>query len=229
MSGIKRFVLIIFGLAGVLCLAALALPWIGPFQREATDLMNNDYYYYAVQAVLAITAIGIIASLLRALFAPRKRKNVIIDRSGGDQITVTTKAIQSQAAHAIEADGRFVAEKVRVNAKKRGVRLDVRVRPRNTVNLAQEGRVLHDELAGNLSTICGDRVQRINLEFVEAENPIPAENVTIEHVNELEVPDSVFEHAAQLESGTAETLTLDQVTPEAAADGAAETSESEVA
>ena len=200
MGGIKRFLLIVFGLAGVLCLASLALPWVGPFQSEATALMDNYYYFLAMQVVFAITAFGVVVALLQAIFTPRKRKTVTIDRSGGDRITVTTKAIQSQAIHAIEADGRFVAEKVRVDAKKRGVRLNVRVRPRNTVNLASEGRVLHDELAGGLMTICGDRVQRIDLEFVEAENPIPAENVTVEKIDSLEVPDTVYAHAAQLES-----------------------------
>ena len=206
MGGLRRFALIIFSVAGVLCLAALALPWVGPYQSEAAALMDNNYYYMAMLLVLGITAVGVVVTLLRALFTPRKRKDVVIDRAGGDRITVTTKAIQSQAVHAVEADGRFVAEKVRVDAKKRGVQLNVRVRPRNTVNLAQEGRVLHDELAGNLMTICGDRVRRINLEFVEAENPIPAENVTVEPVEALEVPDSVFEHAAQLEASEGVTV-----------------------
>ena len=206
MGGLRRFALIIFSVAGVLCLAALALPWVGPYQSEAAALMDNNYYYMAMLAALGITAAGVVITLLRALFTPRKRRDVVIDRAGGDRITVTTKAIQSQAVHAVEADGRFVAEKVRVDAKKRGVQLNVRVRPRNTVNLAQEGRVLHDELAGNLMTICGDRVRRINLEFVEAESPIPAENVTVEPVGALEVPDSVFEHAAQLEASEGVTV-----------------------
>ena len=199
MGGIKRFCLIVFGLAGALCLCALALPWVGPYQSQATALMSNWYYYTTVQVVLAITALGTLVTLLRGLFTPRKRKTVVIDRTGGDQITVTTAAISSQASHVIESDGRFSVEKVHVLAKKRGnVQVDVRVRPKNTVNVAQEGSRIHDELVEGLSTICGDKVHRINLEFVEAEMPdVPAQNVLVEH---LEVPASVFERAAAQEA-----------------------------
>lgn len=204
MGGIKRFCLIVFGLAGALCLCALALPWIGPYQREATALMSNWYYYTTVQVVLGITALGMLITLLRGVFTPRKRKTVVIDRTGGDQITVTTAAISSQASHVVESDGRFTVEKVHVLAKKRGkVQVDLRVRPKNTVNVAQEGSRIHDELVEGLSTICGDKVRRINLQFVEAEMPdVPAQNVLVEN---LEVPASVFERAAAQEAIAAST------------------------
>jgi len=207
MNGLKRLALIVFGLAGILCLAALALPWMGPFQRDATLLMDNELYYLVLQALLAVTALGVLIALLRGLFTPRQRKSVVITKSGHDQISVSTKAISSQATHVIEADNRFVAEKVRVSAKGRGgVRVDVRVRPRHTVDLTREGSDLHDRLAAGLSTICGDKVGRVNLQFVEAENPIPAQDVLVEPVPNEEtyaVPASAYEHAAQLEGEAA--------------------------
>lgn len=209
MGGFRRFALIIFSVAGALCLAALALPWIGPFQREATALMDNWYYYIAVQVVLAISLLGLLVTLLRALFTPRKRKTVVVDRSGGDQITVTTAAISSQAAHAVEAGDRFVAEKVRVSAKKRGkVRVDVRVRPRHTVDISREGKELHDSVAASLATICGEKVQHVNLEFVEAEAPEPAQNVLVERIDDLEIPQGVLERASQETSGEGADITV---------------------
>lgn len=201
MGGFKRLGLIIFGLAGALCLAALALPWFGPFQSEAVALMDNDFYYYGLQVLLAITVLGVLIALLRGLFAPRGSKTVVIDRAGGDRISVSTKAISSQATHLVESDDRFVAEKVRVHAKKRGkVKVDVRVRPHHTVNLAQEGKQLHDTVAGGLAAICGDKVGRVNLEFVEAEMAEPAQDVVVERMEELEIPASVLERAAQMEA-----------------------------
>ena len=203
MGGFKRLGHIVFGLAGILCIAALALPWFGPFQNEATALMDNDYYYYGLQAVIAITSVGILFMLLRGLFAPRNIKTVVIGKEGGDSISVSTKAISSQTTHLIEADDRFVAERVRVHAKKHGkVKVDVRVRPRHTVNLSEEGKQLHDTLSGGLAAVCGDRVGRLNLEFVEAEQPEPAQDVVIERVNELEIPSSVYERAAQMEAAS---------------------------
>ena len=201
MGGFRRLVLIIFSLAGALCLAALALPWMGPFQREATALMDNWYYYLAVQVVLAITLAGVVVALLRALLTPRKRKTVVVDRSGGDSITVTTAAISSQATHVIEAGDRFVAEKVRVASKRGGkVSVDVRVRPRHTVDISREGRELHDALALGLATICGDRVRHVNLQFVEAENAVPAQDVLVERVDEPQVPQGVLERASHDET-----------------------------
>lgn len=202
MGGMRRFCLIVFALAGALCLCALALPWIGPYQREATELMYNDYYYIAVQVVLAITALGVIIALLRALLTPRKRKTVVVDKMGGDQITVTTAAIASQATHVIEDSGRFIAERVRVSSKGRGnVSVDVRVRPRYTVDITNEGKVLHEDLAHGLSIICGERVRHMNIEFLEAERPEPAQDVHVEKLDDVEqseipeVPASVYEQA----------------------------------
>lgn len=206
MGGIKRLCLTVFGLCGVLCLCALALPWVGPFREQATALLDNYYYWTALQVVFCVTALGVIVTLLRGLFTPRQRKTVVINRSGHDQITVTTAAIQSQASHVVESDGRFVAERVRVGAKKRGgVNVDLRIRPRHTVNLTQEGSRIHDELISGLSTICGDKVNRVNIEFLEAEQPIEVEP-TYEDVESLDggqaplqIPQSVYDRLSQKE------------------------------
>ena len=214
MGGIKRFCLFVFGLAGALCLCALALPWVGPYQNEATDLMSNPTYYFVVQITLAITAFGVLVTLLRSVFSPRKAKSVVVSNEGGDQITVAKAAITSQATHLVEDGDRFVAEKVRVGLHRGSkVDVDVRVRPRRVVNVATEGKRLHDDLALGLASICGDRVRHVNLEFVEAEAPTPAEDVVVET---LEVPSSVYEHAAQLaeaEEPSDITVPLSSVSP----------------
>lgn len=216
MGGFKRFCLIVFALAGIACLCALVLPWVGPYQEEAIALMDNDYYYIGVQVVAAITALGVVLVLLRALFTPRKRKTVVVSKSGGDQISVTTAAISSQAIHVVEEQGTLIAEKVHVSTNKGSkVKVDVRVRPRQTVDISAEGQRLHDDLARGLSTICGDRVQRINLEFVEAEEPVPAQNVLVERIDDNppaampeaqtipEIPASVYERAQLMEQESA--------------------------
>lgn len=217
MGGIKRFCLFVFGLAGVLCLCALALPWVGPYQSEAAALMANPYYYLASQIVLAITAFGLILTLLVSIFAPRKRKTVVISSEGGDQITVTKTAISSQATHVIEDGDRFVAEKVHVGLGRGGkIEVAARVRPRRVVDVTTEGKRLHDDLAAGLATVCGDRVEHVNLEFVEAEMPEPAQDVVVETVESLEVPESVHEHAerlAEAEESADITVPLSSVVP----------------
>ena len=143
MGRFKRFCLIVFGLAGTLCLVALALPWIGPYTREAASLLNNSYYVAFVLGAFVITMIGLLITLLRGLLSPAKRKVVTIDKTGGDKITVTTAAISSQATHVVEDRGRFIAEKVQVETKRGGdVSVHVRVKPRHVVSVVDEGRHL---------------------------------------------------------------------------------------
>lgn len=175
MGGIKRLVLLVFSLAAALCLAALALPWVGPYQKEATDLIvSNDYYYLVLQVVFVITALGVVITFLRALFAPRKRKTITVSKAGGDAITVTTAAVSSQASHVVESAGQLAAERVQVDTKRNGdVRVSVRVRPHVTVNVVEEGQRLHDDLMSGLATVCGSKIKGVSLQFVEADQAEP--------------------------------------------------------
>ena len=196
MNRIKRFCLIVYGLAGVLCLCGLALPWVGPFQSQATDLMKNNIYFVIMQIALAITGLGVIVTLLRGILMPRQEKTVVIEETEEDSISVSTKAITSQARHIIEDHGDLDTEDVSVNTKRRGLSVDVRVKPQYTVNVVDEGRRLRDDLELGLSYLCGDKVKHINIEFVEPDPVLSAQDVSIEL---LEAQD-VYERAA-LSSG----------------------------
>lgn len=184
MNILKRIALFVFGVAGVCCLLMLGLTWIGPFQHEAIQLMGNSIYYLAMQACLAITTLGVLYALLRSLFAPRGRKAVLVTKVGGDEISVAKSAIATQASYAIEQGGTFLAERVRVHAGRRKVSVDARVRPLRAMNVAQEGEALHERVENALRNICGDTLQHLNIEFVDAESVEPAQDVVVERVEE---------------------------------------------
>jgi hypothetical protein len=174
MGFFKRLCLFVFGLAGLLALAALVLPWYGPWTQEATALLGTREYFVAVEVVVAITAFGLLTCLLRSIFV-RNRKTVVVAKADGDQITVSIDAIASQATHVIEEDGLFTARRVRVRAKKRGhVRLFARVQPASTVDVIAAAAELHDRLVSGLGVIVGDNVDKIDLEFVNATEYAPA-------------------------------------------------------
>lgn len=169
MGFFKRLCLFVFGLAGLLALAALAMPWYGPWTQEATALLGVDEYFMTVEVLVAVTGMGCLISLLRSIFT-RNHKTVVIAKSGGDQITVTRDAIASQATHVIEEDGEFKARRVNVRAKKRGhVRVFARVQPTVTVDTVVAGEELHQRLVAGLTTICGDNVDSVELEFLNAQ------------------------------------------------------------
>lgn len=173
MGFFKRLCLFVFGLAGLLALTALVLPWFGPWTSEATALLGVDEYYIAVEALVLVTALGCLICLLRSIFK-RNRKTVIVAKEGGDQITVTRDAIASQATHVIEEDGAYVAKRVSVWAKKRGhVRVAARVQPQMTVDTVAAGKDLHDRLVAGLTTVCGDNVDSVDLEFLNAAEYAP--------------------------------------------------------
>ena len=68
MGGLRRFILFVFSLAGIACLAALALPWFGLFPDEIAMLEGLDWYVMAVEVCLAMTAAWLAFELLRSLF-----------------------------------------------------------------------------------------------------------------------------------------------------------------
>ena len=173
MGFFKRLCLFVFGLAGLLALTALVLPWFGPWTSEATALLGVDEYYVAIEALVLVTALGCLICLLRSIFK-RNRKTVIVAKEGGDQITVTRDAIASQATHVIEEDGAYAAKRVSVWAKKHGhVRVAARVQPQVTVDTVAAGKDLHDRLVAGLTTVCGDNVDSVDLEFLNAAEYAP--------------------------------------------------------
>ncbi len=188
MGFFKRLCLFVFGLGGLLALAALVLPWYGPWTTEATALLGVDEYYMAVEVLVLITGVGCLICLLRSIFK-RNRKVVIVSQQGGDQITVARDAISSQATHVIEEDGAFKAKRVRVWAKKRGhVRVYARVQPQMTVDTVRAGEELHDKLVAGLTTVCGDNVDSVDLEFTNAAEHTPASDASYTYDYDYSMP-----------------------------------------
>ena len=153
MSGLKRFVSFIFALAGLLALAALLLPWVGPWQRLFTDLITtNTAWLLAVEICAGICAVGLLALLLRAIIA-RAPKNVVVTNVGGDEITVTREAIASQASHLIEMDGTCQADRVHVKTKRGSVFVRARVLPYESLDIVAKGVELHKRLTEGLVAV----------------------------------------------------------------------------
>ena len=180
MSGLKRFVSFIFALAGLLALAALLLPWVGPWQQLFTDLItDNAAWLLAVEICAGICAVGLLALLLRAIIA-RAPKNVVVTNVGGDEITVTREAIASQAAHLIEMDGTCQADRVNVKTKRGSVFVRARVLPYESLDIGVKGAELHKRLTEGLVAVCGEHVASVNLEFVEPATVGVPQNSAIE-------------------------------------------------
>lgn len=164
MKGLARVLKVIFSCSGIICLIALAMPWVGPFQKGATALMSFGWYFAIVEVLALIALVGLLATLVRALFG-RHDKNVLVTTVDGGQISVSRDAIASQAAHIVESDGTMKCQRVFVSEKRGIVNLAVRVLPRETIDVVARGGRLHDELVTGLSAVCGDKVGTVSIDF----------------------------------------------------------------
>lgn len=170
MRGLKRLCTVIFVLADLFVIAALALTWYGPWTDAATALLYLEPYALAVLICMVVSGLGLLVLLVRAIFGGRRVRTVEVATVDGGVISVTRDAIAAQASHIVEADGTCLADRVRVDAKPRGhVRVHVRVLPRKTVDVVAKGAELHEELVEGLAAVCGDTVENVSLEFVEPE------------------------------------------------------------
>ena len=70
------------------------------------------------------------------------------------------------------SDGTCVARDVIVTSGRRGsVDVHVKVLPYNSLDVMAKGPELHDRLMRELSALCGDRLDRVSVEFLEAQQP----------------------------------------------------------
>ena len=65
MRGFKRLCTVIFVLADLFALAALALTWYGPWTDAATALLYLEPYAIAILVCLVVSALGLLVLLVR--------------------------------------------------------------------------------------------------------------------------------------------------------------------
>ena len=206
MGGFKRFCMFVFGLAGLLGVIALALTWVGPWTAQASALMSVENYFYAVEVCVAIALVIMLVVLLRAIFA-RSVRTIEVTTVNGGTISVSRDAIASQATHIVEADGTCSADRVDVKAKKSGhVRVHVRVLPHESVDVVAKGAELHDELVRGLASVCGDKIDRVSLEFIEPESVTVATPASATESEPLPEAAPAYEPPAVEETEPAERL-----------------------
>ena len=171
MGGFRRFILFVFSLAGIACLAALALPWFGLFPDEIAMLEGYDWYVMAVEVCLGMTAAWLVFELLRSLLSRKRRDAISVMDVDGGAITVTKSAVASQAGHIVEALGVGEARSVDVSASRSGVvRVDVKVTPFESIDVTDEAPTLHEGLVAGLSAMAGEHLGAVNVEFLEPQH-----------------------------------------------------------
>lgn len=166
----KRLCMLIYALTGIFFFGS----WLAASYDVTSTYTLYVFRLSFVQQLMKIApfiiVFGCVIMLLRAIFT-RNRKVVIISKAKDNKITVSLRAIESQAKHVIEEDGRFCVVRLYVKSAKYGhIRVNVRIQPEETEDLLTASDELKSKLYAGLSVIVGNHIDSINLEFAQAKN-----------------------------------------------------------
>jgi uncharacterized membrane protein len=168
MGGFKRFCMVCFALVGLLALAALALPWLGPWTDIAAGFMQMGWYLMVVEIFMLVMVVGFVVVFVKAVTA-KKPEDVEVEANDGNTIYIARSAIASQATYLVEQDGTCVAQRVRVIPRKhdKAVDLEISVQPYTSIDIRSESSAISARLKAGITTLIGDRLGEIRLNFLE--------------------------------------------------------------
>lgn len=166
----KRLCMLIYALTGIFFFGSLLAASYDATSTYALYVFRLSFVQQLMKIAPFIIVFGCVIMLLRAIFT-RNRKVVIISKAKDNKITVSLHAIESQAKHVIEEDGRFCVVRLYVKAAKYGhIRVNARIQPEETEDLLTAADELKSKLYAGLSVIVGNHIDAVNLEFAQAKN-----------------------------------------------------------
>lgn len=166
----KRLCMLIYALTGIFFFGSLLAASYDATSTYALYVFRLSFVQQLMKIAPFIIVFGCVIMLLRAIFT-RNRKVVIISKAKDNKITVSLRAIESQAKHVIEEDGRFCVVRLYVKSAKYGhIRVNARIQPEETEDLLTASDELKSKLYTGLSVIVGNHIDSINLEFAQAKN-----------------------------------------------------------
>lgn len=166
----KRLCMLIYALTGIFFFGSLLAASYDATSTYTLYVFRLSFVQQLMKIAPFIIVFGCVIMLLRAIFT-RNRKVVIISKAKDNKITVSLRAIESQAKHVIEEDGRFCVVRLYVKSAKYGhIRVNARIQPEETEDLLTTSDELKSKLYAGLSVIVGNHIDSINLEFAQAKN-----------------------------------------------------------
>lgn len=195
MGGFRRFVLFLFSLTGLLCIAILGIPWFGYGTRQISNLIYLEGFWVVLEVTVAMTVCFLVFNLGRALFSRKRNDTIKVMSLDGGEITVTKSAVASQVTHIVEALGLGTTKDVSVEDAKDGtVTVDAKIVPQDSIDITSEAPVLHDALVTGLGAMCGEKLGKVSIEFLE---PKHGSSLVVPVPEEPEVPKSAPQSAVE--------------------------------
>ena len=166
----KRLCMLIYALTGIFFFGSWLAASYDATSTYVLYVLRLSFVQQFMKIAPFIIVFGCVIMLLRAIFT-RNRKVVIISKAKDNKITVSLRAIESQAKHVIEEDGRFCVVRLYVKSAKYGhIRVNARIQPEETEDLLTASDELKSKLYAGLSVLVGNHIDAVNLEFAQAKN-----------------------------------------------------------
>lgn len=188
MGRFKRFCMIIFVLASVLGVGALAaqrFEW-QPLLPTMEWLDGQSWYLVVECVLLGILALGLVIVLVRALTAPGKTARLTVKHDNG-VVSITKDAIISTVKHTIESYPGLSADDIRIKiTRKRDPRMAIRAKVdqgRNT-NLGDIGLRLQDEVSYAIESFTSRPTESVDITFIGREKADTPSRQGVTLVNE---------------------------------------------
>lgn len=169
MGKLRRCALIAFVIAAVLGVGVLAALWFAwePLLPAIAWLAKMEWFFVVEAILLAITAVGLLTTLVYAIAAPGKKNQLMVKRNNGS-IAITQNAIKSTVRHVVASHNGLTTGSIQVDiAGKREPRLRIhaKIDPGRNAELNQLGIKLQDEIAATLEAFSGYAVDSVDITF----------------------------------------------------------------
>lgn len=158
----------VIGLISVGMLAAFHFAW--PSTMPITNaLAEQSWFFVAETILLGITAAGLIGMIVFAIAAPRKSRQLIVERDNGG-VRISQAALRATVQQVVESHRGLSLEKATAKIVGRAnPRMDIRIRvnPGTNTDLGELGSKLQSEIAAAVEHFASCPVRSVNLVFLE--------------------------------------------------------------
>lgn len=180
--------MILFAVAALLSMGILAALWFAwpPVMPAVGMIAGQSWFRLAETILLGITAVGLVGMIVFALAAPRKSKQLFVERGNGG-VRISQAALRSTVKHTVEAHRGLSLDKVSAKVVGRAnPHMDIRVKvsPGENSDLGELGGRLQSEIATTVEHFAGCPVRNVNITFMEPASkaqPSPASSTKETH------------------------------------------------
>lgn len=172
MNTAKKVIVAVFAIASLAAISLLFINWLASINviADINGFYSQTWFFYVAMGLLAIVAIGLVAVLVYALFAPGKSSRVRIKQDKGE-VVFPKRSLQMIAEDTVGSyrDLKLSGFKVKQTGsdKDPSLKLKVKVDPRKNVHYQTHENAIKNVIERSVSAYTGLEVKDTDISFKE--------------------------------------------------------------